>query len=333
MRRPAELPWLETPTLHLDLDLPPAQRFAAIPPEALDAGRRLLAAILDGLPPQTETLADLARLRTVGRFNAEIEALADTIGVPWRSVMLANLIYDLAVASMGCSTIALATADGPVLARNMDWSPEDVLARSSCLVRCERRGRLAFASAGWPGAVGVVSAMSGRGFAVALNAVIGPEGKSLAGYPVLLHLRRVVEDATSFDDALEMLARPTLVVSALFTLIGTENPQRVVIERSPTRFALRRPTGDEPLLTTNDCRLLFAPTASDHSEIYRTTCSRYDALGRLLRKTRVDRAASDAELLYVLGDPEVRQTITAQHVIFRPASGAMGLWVPRDLVA
>ncbi|HEX3316088.1 MAG TPA: C45 family peptidase [Gemmataceae bacterium] len=331
--RTAELPWLETPTLDLDLDLPPTERFGSIPPEALSAGRELLDAILEGLPPRTEALADLARLRTVGRFDAEIEALADAIGVPWRGVMLANLIYDLAVASMGCSTVALATADGPVLARNMDWSPEDVLARSSFLVRCRRRGRLAFASAGWPGAVGVVSGMSGRGFAVVLNAVLGPEGKSLAGYPVLLHLRRVVEDAMGFDDAVEMLARPPLVVSALFTLVGVENHQRVVIERSPTRFALRRPAGDEPLLTTNDYRLLFAPTASDHGEIYRTTCSRYDALGRLLRKTRASRTVSDAELLYVLGDAEVRQSITAQHVIFRPASGDMGLWVPRDLAA
>ena len=50
MRRIAEVPWVETPTLHLDLDLPPAQRFAAIPAEALDAGRCLLAAILEGLP-------------------------------------------------------------------------------------------------------------------------------------------------------------------------------------------------------------------------------------------------------------------------------------------
>jgi hypothetical protein len=331
MRHVADLPWLESPTLDLDLDLPPARRFAAIPPDALDAGRTLLAAITSEIPATAEMLADLARMRTAGRFDAETEAMAATIGVPWRSVMLANLIYDLVVASMGCSTVALATADGPVLARNMDWSPEDVLARSSYLVRMHRGGRFAFASAGWPGAIGIVSGMSARGFAVVLNAVIGPEGKSLAGYPVLLHLRRVVEDARDFDEALELLARPTLVVSALFTLIGTKNDQRVVVERSPTRFALRRPTGDEPLVTTNDYRLLFAPAASDHGEIYRTTCSRYDALGRLLRKTRVDRSVSDAELLYVLGDPEVRQSITAQHVIFRPRSGEMGLWVPRDL--
>jgi hypothetical protein len=246
--------------------------------------------------------------------------------------MLANLIYDLAVASMGCSTIALATPEGPVLARNMDWWPEDVLARSSWMVRANRGGRFAFASAGWPGAVGVVSGMSARGFAVVLNAVIGPHGKSLAGYPVLLLLRHVVEEARNFDDAVERLARQTLFVSALFTLVGAENHQRVVVERTPKLFALRRPLGDEPLVTTNDYRLLYPPAATDHGEIYQTTCSRYDALWRLLRHSRSDRPVTDAELLYVLCDRQVRQEITAQHVIFRPRTGAAGLWAPRDLL-
>src|SRR5262249_37522067 len=143
--RTVDLPWLEAPTLDLDLDMPPARRFRRVPPDALDAGRRLLGAILDNLPAKARMVADVARRRTLGRFDAEIKSLAAMIDVPWRGVMLANLIYDLAVASMGCSTIALATADGPVLARNMDWWPEDVLARSSWLVRMNRGGRLAFA--------------------------------------------------------------------------------------------------------------------------------------------------------------------------------------------
>ena len=34
-----QVPWIERPALHLDLGLPPTQRYAAVPPEAVQAGR------------------------------------------------------------------------------------------------------------------------------------------------------------------------------------------------------------------------------------------------------------------------------------------------------
>ena len=153
----------------------------------------------------------------------------------------------------------------------MDWWPEDVLARASCVVRFERQGEMQFCTAGWPGAVGVVTGLSARGFAVALNAVMGPERFSRIGYPVLLHLRRVVEDARDFADALRMLARQRLIAPALFTLVGTANDERVVIERSPRRHALRWAEGDAPLVATNDYRTLFRPTTSSVNILYETT--------------------------------------------------------------
>ena len=113
--------------------------------------------------------------------------------------MLANISYDLVLAYFGCSTVALPTPSGPVVARNMDWWPEDILAQCSYLIRCFRGSTFHFANAGWPGAIGVVTGLSARGFAVVLNAVLSPEGICKTGYPVLLHLRRVLEDAPSFE--------------------------------------------------------------------------------------------------------------------------------------
>ena len=68
----------------------------------------------------------------------------------------------------------------------MDWWPEDLLAQASYLVCYHRNGVTQFVNAGWPGAVGVVTGMSHRGFAVALNAVSCPEPLAKTGYPVLL---------------------------------------------------------------------------------------------------------------------------------------------------
>src|SRR5262249_23745210 len=153
-------PWVERPTIDLDLDRPLRQRWQDVPAEAVAAGRRLLDAVLREVPTAAHVVADWVRLRTWNRFQAEAASLARLIGADWRHVVLANVSYDLVLASLGCSTVALPTPNGPVVARNMDWWPEDILAQSSYLVRCTRGGALEFVNAGWPGAIGVVTGLS-----------------------------------------------------------------------------------------------------------------------------------------------------------------------------
>jgi hypothetical protein len=322
------LPWIERPVIELDLARAVDRRYDAVPREAFDRGRRLLEVVLREAPPAARVLAEWVRLRTGGRFHAEAVSLARRVDADWRDLVVANLAYDLVVGRPGCSTVALPGPGGPVVARNMDWWPQDLLARASYLVRCSRGGRLEYATAGWPGAVGVVTGLSARGFAVVLNAVTSAEGLARTGYPVLLHVRRVLEDARDFDDALRMLAEETLAAPALFTLAGRRNEERVVIERTPTRHALRRPQGDEPLVTTNSYRLLEDAGAGPGFE----SCPRYDALGRFVARHRPGAEVEDAALLYALSDPSVMQEITAQHVILHPATGEVRLFVPRHLL-
>jgi hypothetical protein len=326
------VPWVERPTLNISLDVPIARRYAEMPGDALAAGQKLLTAVTDAIPRRARVLAPLVRLRTLNRFHREIVSMARQVNADWRDVLLANISYDLLIANYGCSTVALATPSGPVVARNMDWWPEDLLAQASYLVHCSRRGAMQYVNAGWPGATGVVTGLSGRGFAIVLNAVIGPEGYSRLGYPVLLHLRRVLEDAADFDIALRRLSDQRLITSALFTLVGSENRQRVVIERTATRVALRWPTGDEPLLTTNDYRALFRPETRHGWEICESTCTRYQALSEFFATHTSDREIDDNALLYVLSDPSVIQSITAQHIIIRPRSRQIRLFVPRRLL-
>lgn len=326
------VPWVERPTVELDLARPLTERLRGVPAEAYAAGRKLLDTMLAHAPASIRMLADWVRLRTANRFHDEAMAIATETGVSWREIILANVSYDLVLAGIGCSTVALATPDGPVVARNMDWWPEGILARTSYLLRCTESGRLRFANAGWPGAIGVVTGMSGRGFAVVLNAVRCVEGVNQMGYPVLLHLRRVVEDARDFKEALTMLSEENLAAAGLFTLVGTRNDQRVVIERTPTRHALRWPEGDEPLITTNHYRLLSESQEEGDDVLYRTTCYRHDALARFFRGHRADRHIDDTGLLYALSEPSVIQGITAQHIVMRPGSGGIRLFVPRRLV-
>src|SRR5262245_60548919 len=127
-------PWSERPALALDLEADLETQ--SIPPEAVESAKRLLAFIVGEAPSGARLVAYLVRLRTWGRFQKEIERMARWSHADWRDMMFATLSYEFVVGNMGCSTLALAGRDGPILARNMDWFPEDLLAQASYLLRC-----------------------------------------------------------------------------------------------------------------------------------------------------------------------------------------------------
>jgi len=244
-----------------------------------------------------------------------IEASAIEMGVDPDQLFLGNICYDLATA-FGCSTLALATAEGPVIARNMDWFPEDAIARASCVLATDNGEQ-----AGFVGFTGVVTGVSNNGFALALNAV-GTADPKMGGYPMLLFLRAVIDGAKDFAHALAWVQREQLASGGLITIVGTRNEERAVVERTPMRAAVRRPVGDAPLITTNDYRLDAPPMGE---------CPRY---ARLAETTTALRAGSTfEEMLFHLTDPRVVQSITAQHVVARPATRTLRMWVPGHLLA
>lgn len=325
------LPWIECP--HVTVPLKGDYATVAIGDGLLASSRRLLDAIRAEIPAYARPAAYALHTRTLGRYFREVRGIARRADADWRDVTLANLMYDFVVARFGCSTVALATPDGPVLARNMDWWPEDLLAQASCHLHFEAAGVSQFSCAAWPGGIGVVTGLSRRGFALALNAVLAAERFDLRGHPVLFFLRRVLEDAKDFAQAVVWCAAQRLMAPALITLVGLSNDERVVVERTPTRHAFRRPLGNAPLITTNDYRLLEPPQANASLEIYQTTCHRYETLETLLAARAFPRPVPDEEILFALTDPRVLQTITAQHVVMRPRLQSLRLFVPRELVA
>jgi hypothetical protein len=284
------------------------------PPALLERSRALLRAVVGLFPPLPELRrqADLA-LRRYPAYHAEIAHHAAALGVPAADVGLANLSYDLCMGLWSCSTLALATPDGPLVARNMDWVPEGLLARASCVTELPG-GRCA----GFVGATGVVTGLARAGFAVVLNAVPGrldPEG-----FPVLLFLRRLLDEARSFDEAVRLTCSERLACSALITLAGTANAQRVCVERTAREHRLRWAEGDRPLVVTNHYRRLEAPDA----------CPRYEYLERHAPSLRASPGAE--ELLALLRHDDVRQSITAQHVLACPATETFRCFVPAELL-
>ena len=182
--------------------------------------------------------------RLGGPYLAETKRVA-AAGLP-RGLWFMNYAYE-----WGCTTSAAPAAEGPgvELLRALDW-PFNELGRQVVVTRQECRAGTLY-NVTWPGFLGVVTAMAPGRFCVAINQTPVLRRLNLPfSYPWLLDwiftriktfrggrlapahlLRQVVENCTSYDEALEALTHTPLALPVFFTLAGTRPEEACVIER------------------------------------------------------------------------------------------------------
>lgn len=316
------------PHLTVDLQAPPAERWH------FDATQtRQARALLDAYERDlglargpADLLVDTLDAMLPADLRAEHDAVAAALAVPRQKVLLASGYYDAIKAVLGCSAFAVDCGDGVLHGRNLDWWTADGLLRDATLVtRFVGAPAGEFTTVGWPGFLGVFSAVAPGRFAVTLNSVLSEEPTQLV-LPVVLLLRSVLATAPDFTTAVARLATTPIPCDCLLLVSGTRCGERVVVERTPTRHALRH-SGNDPLVVTNDYRSL-AENGNDSagsSPIAATSCSRYDALrADVTRKPPRDLGSC----LLPLASPSVRMTITVQQMAFHAQTGAFAVQLP-----
>ncbi len=151
-----------------------------------------------------------------------------------------NALYDISLSFegsplIGCTTFTFdkaATADGSgVLARAFDFEVDAIFDRRKALFLVKEDGKIPFASVAWPGLVGVVSGMNLEGVAVVVHG--GRAGAArTSGEPVVHALRRVLAEARSSDEAVQLLAERTPMVSHI-VIVSDRRGRSAAIERAP----------------------------------------------------------------------------------------------------
>ena len=96
-----------------------------------------------------------------------------------------------------------------------------------------------------------------------LNAVLSEDRPELAA-PISFVLRRVLETAPTFEHAVAQIRDTPIASDALLLVSGTQRGEMVVIERSPTRAAVRA-AQDGLVVLTNDYRALASSSGSSSS--------------------------------------------------------------------
>lgn len=138
-----------------------------------------------------------------------------------------------------------ATAGGRLLAgRNFDWEASPVFDRDRILVFYEPSRGIPFASLSWAGMSGVVSGMNKAGLSLTIN---GARGRPpvRCGIPVSLLARRVLQYASDIDGAVAIVRDAPTFVSEMFLIGSRVDGRFVVLEKTPSAFAVREPEGDD----------------------------------------------------------------------------------------
>ncbi len=309
------------PEIGIDLDAHGADRWAPLAPYREIAQGMVHFALKDaGVGTETGNLiSKLLKDASLACVEEDLRGLSEVLRIPHETLLAANLYYDSLKLLWACSAFAVDTPQGPLHARNLDWVAEDLKMSEASLTLRYRGTGFEFVSVGWPGMVGVLSASAPGRFSISLNAVCSEEPFS-GGLPVVFLLRRVLEEAKDFEAAVAILETEKICSDCILLVTGTEAGQFVIVERSPSRAAVIRPT-DGVLIATNHYQELEAPDEQlikPDDERERTTIDRHC---RLDERLAGERPATFKQCLSLLRDPNIFMDITVQQMVFQPATG------------
>jgi predicted choloylglycine hydrolase len=177
--------------------------------------------------------------------------------------MVGNTAFDLKhliSALFGCSALIVESersATGkPFFGRNMDHWSMGYLHHYTLVTICRPKGKHAFCSIGYAGMIGCISGMNDAGLALAVLETTGApqdEGPaySLDGVPFALCYRRLLEECTTVDEALEALRKMKRTTTN--NLVVCDRKGAAVFEITPSRVVARRSENGIGICTNHFC--------------------------------------------------------------------------------
>ena len=226
-------------------------------------------------------------------------------------LLITNLYYDALKFVFGCTSFTYVNQKEKIHARNLDWwSEKDALKKFSKIFHFKKANEIIYSSVGWPGFIGILSGMRRNAFSITLNAVLSNEGPNLAP-PITFLIRQILEFEADYDSAVKKLCQTPIASDCLLMIVGKKPHQACVIERTPTKFAIRNPENNH-LIVTNDYKKLDGARLSN-DVLQDTSCGRYDKVAELLSEHP---PVDENEYFEILSNQDVMMNITVQQMVF-----------------
>jgi hypothetical protein len=140
-------------------------------------------------------------------------------------------------------------------------------------------GRIAWASVGWPGELGAITAINAQGIGVFVDpARTGDIRPTRTARPIALLARSILEQAKTLDEAVKLVEQTPTLGSAVIVLVDGTTGKWLIVERTPEKAIVER----NPKLPAFGDTLTTNALSSDPEN---------DRAKRMLAPGRVERAA------------------------------------------
>lgn len=242
----------------------------------------------------------------------EMIAASKKAGVEWQLMTALNLIPDLAKLG-GCSTLIVEperSATGkPIFGRNLDWPPFEQLPEHSLIVVFRATGKHQVACVTFPVLLGCLSGMNDAGLCLTINEIRaskdGSSPRNVAGVPMMMLFRQILEECTTLDEAEKMLKAADR--TTYFSLTACDTKQGCVFETT-TKNVVRRTSIENVCCCTNHFR---------STELSVTTkCNRYPKLESLQQNKEKLGVSEVMKGLHAVNQGDN----TVQAMVFEPAN-------------
>jgi len=254
-------------------------------------------------------------------YLRELEGIASFTEFTVDNLLIANLYYDALKLVFGCTAFSLNSNENNLHARNLDWwSDNNSLKKYTKIFDFEKDGEIVFSSIGWPGFIGVFSGIKPKKYAITLNAVLSQESPAFAS-PITFKIREVFESINTYSEAIHILSNDPIASDCLLLVTGAQKYERVVIERTPSKYSVRKPDSKDNLIVTNNY-LKMDNKNIEGDILQESSCGRYSRTEELLAKIKPKK---DSECFTVLDDENVKMSITMQQMVFNINEGTISL--------
>uniref|UniRef100_A0A8C3LSS7 Acid ceramidase n=2 Tax=Phasianidae TaxID=9005 RepID=A0A8C3LSS7_CHRPC len=252
------------PTYIINLDLPPSKRWD----ELIRAKKTELKAVIQNIKDIANTFFPSGKIVDIVDhkishltdtlpypFNEELQGIANSSGIPLGEIVIFNIFYEIFTV---CTSIVAEDSTGKLYhARNLDfglflgwdvknnsWTVTRELKPTVVNLDFQRNNKTVFRSTNFAGYIGMVSGVKPDLFTLTMNERFSLDGGYIGIFEWFLGrrdgmwmgflTRSVLENATSYQDAKDKLAKTRLLAPAYFILGGKNSGEGCVITRSRT---------------------------------------------------------------------------------------------------
>ncbi len=312
----------------VNLDLPPDQRWTFLI-DYKEAINNLLQCYLNDFEGADFIFENIELFKNAiisEEYLKEIDFIASISNFSSNEVLIANLYYDILKFYFGCTAFTVSNGQTVMHARNLDWHTENnLLGKHSLILNFKRKGRTLFKNVGWPGFIGTLSGIRPGKFSLTLNAVLSGEAPEVA-VPISFLLRDILTSSNTFQEARQKLENTKIASDCLMLLSGIAANEKIVIERTPSRFATRT-TECDYIIVTNDYKKIQSFTSENSSILQATSCGRYERTEALLKEAIPGNLEG---CMQILQDEGVKMNITVQQMEFDNQTGDIYIFADNE---